>query len=173
LGREALLAVARALDPGFSEACLVQPRELSERELGERSLPIPAVPDSFKVVTRTLTAQELGAGCTAPPAGFSPSYNLNWTLTGKGGAVMEVNVNRWQGADQPPPRGYIDQSGLSWSDARGTSYAVHGFTTERGALAPDVVLQVAKSLDPELDVATLQKDGTAPMEPAPRPVPPR
>jgi hypothetical protein len=177
LGRETIVAIAKALDPTFTEQCLVGETTVTAAELAAAGLRAPAVPASYALTSSSLVAMGIAADCPKPEWYPLINYSLSWTLTGEDGTVIDVYVNRTDGGSvekKPEAGGYISDYGVSWVDAEGTSYAVHGSTIGISAKPPmDVLVAVAKSLDPALDVDSLPREdaggGSGPVKPAPAP----
>lgn len=178
LGRETIVAIAKALDPTFSEQCLLRETVLTAEELAAAGLRAPAVPADYALTSSSLVATGIAADCPNPPEWFTRlTYSLNWTLKGEDGTVIDVYVNRTDGAGEKFVKqeagGYISDFGLGWVDAGGTIYQVQGSTIGISAKPPmDVLIAVAKSLDPALDVDSLQQEdgkggASGPSKPAP------
>ena len=68
-----------------------------------------------------------------------------------------------KGSNKPPSRpGSISGYGLNWTDGKGTQYSVHGFTSRKQTLGKDVLIAIAKSIDPTLDVSKLDEQPEVP-----------
>lgn len=153
---ELVRALARALDPSFSEQCFITERTLTDADLAAMSLPALTPPAGYSVTRSSMTATDIGAGCEVPE-GFEPSYNLNWTLQ-SGPDTIDASVNHW-GGNTGGGGGYINDYGLGWTGADGTSYYVSGYSTGvAGTVSRDAMIAVAQSLDPSLDVSTLSDE---------------
>lgn len=171
LSVDTIRAIAKALDPTFNETCLIQQRDLTDVEVAAAGFRSPALTNGFKITNSSRTVTELGSpGANCPnPTGFEKHYNLSWTLEG-GADSINVNVNRAGIADKG--QGFISNSQIIWVGTDGTMYSVSG--ASRGIspnVSKDVLVAVAKSLDPGLDIAKLPTapDGVSGSTP---PVPP-
>jgi hypothetical protein len=162
---DTIRAIAKALDPSFNETCLIQERELSAADLARLGFNTPKGPDGYSIVRSSLLANEIGDGCTKPE-GWSPQYNLNWTLE-RGADTIDVSVSRYgEGGD--PAAGYISPNSIWWTDGQGTYYSINAYS--RG-ISPEVskddLVAVAKSLDPSFDESKLSQGGMEKPLPAP------
>jgi len=164
-------AVARALDPSFSDACFIQQRTLADADLAKLGLRPPTPPAGYAITSKNLTVSDIASGCSRP-RGFSASYMLTWTLE-KGADVIVVSI--YAAPDAPKPgafSGWISDSNISWLTADGTSFNVSGYSTGVSpAVSRDDLIAVAKSLDPSLDISKLEEQpsggGVVPPRPAP------
>lgn len=162
---DTIRAIAKALDPSFNETCLIQERELSDADLARLGFNTPKGPDGYSIIRSSLLANEIGDGC-AKPDGWSPQYNLNWTLE-RGADTIEASVSRYgEGGD--PAGGYISPNNIWWTDGQGTYYSVNAYS--RG-ISPEVskddLVAVAKSLDPSFDESKLSDGGPSLEKPLP------
>lgn len=162
---DTIRAIAKALDPSFNETCLIQERELSDADLARLGFNTPKGPDGYSIVRSSLLSNEIGDGC-AKPEGWSPQYNLNWTLEREPDTI-EASVSRYgEGGD--PAAGYISPNSIWWTDGQGTYYAVNAYS--RG-ISPEVskddLIAVAKSLDPSFDESKLSEGGPQMEKPLP------
>ena len=164
-------AIARALDPSFTDACFIQQRTLSEADLAKLGLRAPVPPAGYTIVTKNLTVSDIAPGCPRPKDFFA-SYALFWTLE-KGADVIDISV--YAAPDSPKPgafSGWISESNISWMTADGTSFNVSGYSKGVSpAISRDDLVAVAKSLDPSLDISKLEEQpgggGVVPPRPAP------
>jgi hypothetical protein len=164
LGRDALIAIARALDPSFSAQCLPQLVDLTEGEILAAGFHVPQAPDGYAIAQATLTGTRVDGACSNPPEGFEPAYHLYWTLKGEDGTTVDVYVNRYEGAPPAEAMGWISDFGLNWTDAKGTNYSVNGSTIGVSPVPQrDVLVSIAESLDPTLDVSKLQEQEEGPI----------
>jgi hypothetical protein len=58
--------------------------------------------------------------------------------------------------------GYISEGGISWTKADGTTYSVYGWINT-GPMDRETLTAVAQSMDPALDVSTLDEGMAGPM----------
>ena len=161
LGQDTVRAVARALDPGFDNACLMTNRQLTEAEFLALGFKKPAVPDGFSIGEWQFNASEVNGNCKPSdlPAGAGNSYGGNWSMsTAAGDAFIGVGINRQTNSPKDPTTGtgYISDYGLGWSDGNGTYFSVNGKAVD-GKVTRDMLIAVAKSIDPSLDVTKLQE----------------
>jgi hypothetical protein len=158
IGLDTIRAIAKALDPGFNDACFVQDRDLKESELAGLGLGTAKVPSGYKQTASVLRATEIAAGCPNPD-GFQPSYSTSWTFQ-KGADVIEAGGYRNGGQPAGARQGFKGPNNLSWNNGNGTSYHVNAYST---GISPNVsmddLVAVAKSMDPGFDVSTLQDNG--------------
>lgn len=164
---DTIRAIAKALDPSFNETCLIQERELSDADLARLGFNTPKGPDGYSIVRSSLLANEIGDGCTKPE-GWSPQYNLNWSLEREADTI-DVSVSRYgEGGD--PAAGYISPNSIWWTDGQGTYYSINAYS--RG-ISPEVskddLVAVAKSLDPAFDESKLSQGGGGMEKPLPAP----
>ncbi len=164
---DTIRAIAKALDPSFSEACLVQERQLSDADMARLGFNDARGPEGYEVVRSSRLATEIADGCRKPE-GWEPQYNLSWTLE-RGADTIEASVSRY-GAGDGNPQGYIAPNSIWWSDAEGTYYAVNAYS--RGVspeVSKDDLIAVAKSLDPSFDESKLSESGPGMEKPLPAP----
>lgn len=165
---DTIRAIAKALDPSFSEACLVQERQLSDADMARLGFRDPTGPDGYQVVRSSRLSNDIADGCRKPE-GWEPQYNLSWTLE-RGADTIEAAVSRY-GTGGGDAQGYIAPNSIWWSDAKGTSYSINAYS--RG-ISPEVskddLIAVAKSLDPAFDESKLSQGGPGMEKPLPAPV---
>ncbi|MFN0093908.1 MAG: hypothetical protein ACKVVT_03910 [Dehalococcoidia bacterium] len=160
IGFETLRAVAKAMDPSFNDACFLRKVDIKPGDLAARGLREPSLPAGYSFGNVNLTAVELPKDCVAIPEAPGNSYSLYWEMTdGKGGNIINASLNRQDGGvERPQPGGTISDQFINWADARGAYYSVSGYGADGGSgPGQDVLIAVAKSLDPTLDVSTLEK----------------
>jgi hypothetical protein len=160
IGRATIEAIARAMDPSFSTQCLISTRQLEEGELAALGVSAPTAPDGYEIVRSQLNITEApGGDCPqSPDAEYYPQYNLYWSLQDDDGNGIEANVYRY-GADVPERvPGHIYDGGITWMDARGNQYSVYGYSRDgSNTIDRDTLIEVAQSMDPTLDVSTLEE----------------
>ena len=162
---ETIRAIARALDSSYNEQCFIQERILSDGDLASLGFRTPAVPDGYSITRSYLSGTDIGAGCQKP-AGFEPYFNLSWSLT-NGGDTIDVSVSRYSGS-QGTGEGWISDYGLNWSGSNGDYFAVNGWSNGISpVVSQDILIAVAKSLDPNLDVNKLNKESGGGVKPMP------
>lgn len=174
IGVATLTAMARALDPSFSLACLVQGRSLQESELAAFGMHAAKAPAGWSLVSSSLVVREVSAACPDGAQRPAPHLELRWQFS-LGADAIDASANRVpeKGAGMPKG-GSIGPNFLNWSDGQGTFYSVNAHS--RGvspAVSQDALIAVAKSMDPTLDVASLHDvpdGGGIPPMPMPRPV---
>jgi hypothetical protein len=176
LGQEALAAIARALDPQFSAACLVSEQILTEADLPALGFHAPSLPPEFIITDSRLAVSGLPDGCSVPSDyEVYTSYYLSWNLRGEDGTTIGISVNRSEGADagRGDTSGYIAPNSLWWTGSDGTYYSIWASTI---GISPtvdaDLLIGIATSLDPDLDPSTLSEEpsyGGSPDKPIPAP----
>lgn len=167
LAPDTIRAIAKALDPSFSEACLVQERQLSDADMARLGFNDPKGPDGYEVVRSNRAATGIADGC-GKPEGWEPQYNLSWTLE-RGADTIDVSVSRY-GAGEGNAEGYIAPNSIWWSDAKGTYYSINAYSRGISAEVPkDDLIAIAKSLDPSFDESKLSQGGPGMEKPLPAP----
>jgi len=152
-GCDTIRAIARALDPSFDEACLIQDRELTAQDLKRLGFPVPSGPAGYQIVRSATTSQEIPAGCPEPQ-GWVTQYNLSWTLE-RGPDTIEASASRY-GNSTEPARGVIGPNAIWWTDASGTNFSVNAYSRGVSPEVPrDDLIAVAKSMDPAFDESKL------------------
>lgn len=167
---DVIRAVAKALDPSFSDACFVRQRTLTEADIQRLGFRAPVPPAGYTVTRSASFAMDIDPGCQRPQ-GFAASYSLSWTLE-KGADVIDVAIYASPGASASGEFfGWISDYGIGWVTADGTSYNVNAYSKGiNPAVSRDDLIAVAKSLDPALDIEKLEKQaggGAVPPRPAP------
>lgn len=165
LGREAIEAIARAMDPNFNDACFIQSNELADPTSVGLGTVTP--PDGYTVTNTRHTVTDAPDNCDVDVEGY-PNYNLNWTVE-NGDNTYEVNANHYPVQDgEYEVYGYISDWGMSWGD-EGSHYNISAVSRGvSGTPDRDAMIAIAQSLDPSLDVSTLQEEKGGGL---PRPLP--
>lgn len=171
-GTDVVRAIARAMDPRFDQACMIEPRTLSTADIAGLGFRVPAAPEGYRVGRESFLARELNGNCDDVP-GFGTEYQLAWGFEGPDGAVIELGVSRVSGSEKGPAGGYRTDSYLNWTDGTGTYYFVSGWANGVSAATPpfETLAAVAKSVDPALDVDALQREDIGVPKPLPMPEP--
>ena len=162
LGLDVVRAIAKALDPQFNEQCFVKDRTLSESELPGLGFSAAKAPSGVSLVRSNLNASEIAAGCPKPE-GWEPSYNLNWTFE-EGADTIEAGASRYGDSNTGDGSGYRYQNNFNWTSANGTSFYVNAYS--RGVnpdVDEDVLVAIAKSMDPAFDLSKLVEGGDKPI----------
>ncbi|MFN8617323.1 MAG: hypothetical protein U0837_09510 [Dehalococcoidia bacterium] len=168
VGRDVILAIAKALDPSFNEACFVQDRELRESDLSALGFHAATAPGGYKLTRSILRAQDIAGGC-AKPDGFQPSYSLAWSFQ-KGADTIEASANRYGDGGSGRSPGYQAANTLNWNGPDGTMYSVNAYSTGVSpTVSKDDLIAVAKSMDPSFDISKLSEGG--PDNPIAQPAP--
>ena len=163
LGEDTIRAIATAMDPNFANACLMKNRQLTEQEFLALGYRAPVVPEAFKLENSQFNASELSANCKNLPEGIGNSVNANWHYTASTqDTFLDVSINHFAGASDKFGIGSISGYGLNWMDSKGTHYSVNGFTGRKQTLGQDVLIAIAKSIDPTLDVSKLDEQPEVP-----------
>lgn len=161
LSVETIRAIARALDPSFNEACLIQERQLSAADLARLGFRTPVGPDGYAIIRSSTVAQEIGDGCPKPQ-GWEPSYNLSWTLE-RGPDTIEASASRYGGSAEPA-QGFIGPNAIWWTDTAGTHFSVNAYSRGVSAeVARADLIAVARSMDPTFDESKLSDGGAKPV----------
>lgn len=169
IGRDAIRAIALAIDPAFDSACMAITSTITDADARAAGFHTPTLPGGYKLESSQLQHTALSSTCSGKPAGEQAGYSLQWTLR-DGAAVINASATRFAG--QPGEPGWISSHGLSWTGADGTHFGVYGYTEGKDAtVSQDDLIAVAKSLDPALDPSKLSKqpDGGGKPEPMPAP----
>jgi hypothetical protein len=182
VGRATVEALARALDPTLNPSCFVQSRDLTASELAQAGFLAPVPPDGFKVTGSSLQVVETpsNSNCTNGPRA-EPQYRLTWTLEDSAGTVIEAGASRDPGVDPGKLRehGFAGQNQIFWSNGTTLFYVSAMSKGISSVVSQDVLIAVAKSMDPTFDPAALpnEQDGTSrggggapPPQPAPNPM---
>ncbi|MBK6319989.1 MAG: hypothetical protein IPF51_14695 [Dehalococcoidia bacterium] len=168
LGIDTIRAIAKALDPGFNEACFIRERKLAEGELAGLGFSPAKAPAGYKLESSNLMASEIGAACPKPD-GWEPNYSLNWTFLG-GATVIQASANRYGTSGSSEGAGYQSSNYLSWTSRGGTQFSVNAYSK---GISPDVdkddLVAVAKSMDPTFDLSKLDEQPDGIDLPAPMP----
>lgn len=175
LGAATIVAIAKALDPGFSEACLAQTRDLNESGLAALGLFAARPPAGFSLSSSVLQATGMGSDCKNPDPTFVGSIDLSWTFS-NGADTIEARANRPGGGPKMAEAvggGSIGPNMLNWVDAKGTFFSVYGYSKDASSnVSQDALIAVAKSMDPTLDVTKLQEQPSGGTSGSGRAVPP-
>lgn len=151
LGTDTILAIAKALDPSFDETCVVAPTGIDESALADLGLGVPVVPDGFTLADSRMIFRGLPEGCEgAEDPG--DQYEFSWSYEGES-EYLQVNVSVHQSQDDEA-YGYIGDHSVEWSHD-----AIYGSIWMESGEAPgqDLLEAIALSVDPGLDVSTLEK----------------
>jgi hypothetical protein len=165
-------AIARALDPQFDNACMARERTLTASEMAALGINSPSIPDGYSVARTYMATTELSGDCTSEAKASYTAYpRAEWNLRGPDGAVIDVRANK--APDMPPEArktGSISENGIWWWTDAGVQYEVFGYMEGgNGFPSRETLIAVAKSLDPGLDVDSLQPGGGGAMPPMPPP----
>lgn len=175
LGSDELQAIAAALDPAFDSTCLIATEDLASDQIGEHGFNEPAIPDGYELEDANFRVTDQPEGCDVGEEQGLPVYELSWIIASDEHA-FEVIVNRdgRDAADIDPGDGYISDWGMHWVGDEGDAYSIWVAPRGRDEIPErEVMVGIAASLDPALDVSTLSEgdDGGAPGEPMPLPKP--
>jgi hypothetical protein len=147
--RDVVTAIARALDPGFGNVCLMTSRKPTDDDLAKLSIHAPKAPSGYKLDQAQLTAADGSAACGGSNTGFAAVWMF--VNTDKGGYI-EAGVTG--GTSQfPEYYGNVTPTSLVWHDAAGNAYHVSSLKAE---VDRDVLLGVAKSMDPNFSESRLE-----------------
>lgn len=152
IGSERLQAIARALDPTFSTACLLQHIELQEADLASHGFHAARPPAGYDVVSSQLFADLVSQACELD-LDYRGSYSLWWSFENAAQQVIDASAYRAVGTAQlipAPPT--IGENYLYWMDALGTNYSVYGYSRVGGEYpAQALLIEVATSMDPTFE----------------------
>ena len=166
LGSEVLEAIAHALDSDFDGSCRLVEVELSDEELAALGIGIPEAPDGFTLHEHRARRSEANGSCDADIGdGFASS---DWTFGDSAGSV--IHASAWLQPsyyDQPfPEGGFIGEGHLNWQGPNGVTYSVSGWSEFGGLPDQELLIEVALSMDPTLDIDSLGEGPIAvPAEP--------
>lgn len=167
LGRTAIEAIARAMDPNFDDACFIQTNALTDP--ASVGLGTVTAPDGYTITNTRHTVTDAPSNCAVDVEGY-PHYNLNWTVD-NGDNTYDVNANHYpmpEGGVGGEEHGYISDWGMSWG-TEGSYYSISAVSRGvTGVADREAMIAIAQSLDPSLDVSTLQEEKGGGM---PRPLP--
>jgi hypothetical protein len=165
LGKDVILAIATALDPSFNAQCLVTTTNLDAAGLAAIGIGAPSAPDGFSLGRSNLLRRGVAAGC--PGANDYTSYEVSWSFTNDSGGTLEVygwvNGNQSNTSDS---WGYVHDYGIEWGDGN-RNFSIWGNNPD-GSSTRDLVVAVALSIDPSLDVDSFDNGGG--VKPLPQPV---
>lgn len=168
VGIDTIRAIAKALDPAFNDSCFISDRELAQSELGGLGLTAAKAPGGYKLIRSSLRANEIAASCPKPE-GFQPSYGGNWSFQ-KGADTIEAAFNLYGGQPSGDGSGYQSNNNFYWTNAKGVNFSVSGYSSGISpTVSKDDLVSVAKSLDPQFDLAKLKEGG--PEKPVDLPMP--
>lgn len=166
IGVDAIRAIARALDPSFSEQCLVREEKIDESQLAGAGFNAPSL-SGWTRTTERLVRASIADGC-ARPEGYRDGYSGQWRLTKDGTSIVAFADRSIQAVEDIPFGGAIFGTAAKWTNSDGISFAVH---SEGGtSVTRDDIIAVAKSMDASFDPAKLQDGGDGgPVRPLPAP----
>ena len=156
LGSEVLEGLARALDPDFDGTCRLVEIELTDEALAALGIGIPTAPDGFELRNRHARGSEANGNCDADfDDGFASG---NWTFSDSDGSVIDASA--WLAPnfyDEPfPEGGFIGEGHINWQSPNGVGYSVSGWSEFGGQPDQELLIEVALSMDPTLDVDSLE-----------------
>jgi hypothetical protein len=155
LGTDVILAIAKAMDPSFSQTCMVLPQPLTEAELLARGIRSPEAPDGFTLSSFEGRTNGVAPDCKKPDPNFRTEHSGNWMFEGPDG-VIEVFAARYENATSTREGGISDH-GFKWMDGKGGVYYIQGRGTgPSGLIDLEVLVAVALSMDPDFDIEALQ-----------------
>lgn len=165
---ETVRAIARALDGSYNEQCFIRESTLTDADLPGLGFNIPALPDGYEITRTYHSGTDIAAGCDKPD-GFAAYYNLSWTLS-NGPDTIDVSVSRYDGSSSTG-EGWISDYGVNWSGTNGDYFSVNAWSKGVSpTVSRDILLEVAQSLDPNLDVSKLKEESTSGGGTPPRPL---
>ncbi|MCC7364570.1 MAG: hypothetical protein IT303_09370 [Dehalococcoidia bacterium] len=159
MGIDVISAIARALDPGFANACLATNVPLTEADILAMGLKSPAA-DGYTTKFGPASKTELTGNCTpAQRAMYTGNEQAAWTLTDTEGSTIDVRAYRY-GAGATSSPGYIGQGSANWQGPNNWRIEIYGWNRTTGnPVDRDMLIEVATSIDPGLDVSKLQDGG--------------
>ena len=102
----------------------------------------------------------MSGDCSGVEGGPVAQYSLSWQLFNETtSGFIQANVysapeGKQSGSDV---MGSIPDTSINWVDGNGTSYNVNGFAKLGASPSRELLVTVAKGLDPTLDVSKLQE----------------
>lgn len=159
---ETLTGIARALAPGFDEQCLAVDTRLSEAEVVAAGFNLPALPDEYTLQKSDFALNGVPSGCETGGDVAGGGYRLYWSYADGAGNTVDVSVTRPVPVADAPGQatspGYLNEFGAGWTSADGTNYFV---MLSAASGDRDLVTTVALSVDPGLDISTLDEGADA------------
>jgi hypothetical protein len=145
IGQEIVGALASALDPSFSHACIVESASADASMLEALGLHVPAAPPGFSNNASSLALTRATGDCAASQT-MPKTFDLTWSFANPSGVIVRAGVYNF-GTSPGAQALQADARSLSWGDASGSRYWV---TADPGSVAPpqSQLNQLAISLDP-------------------------
>ena len=154
LGVETLETIARAMDPAFDESCRLVERELGDSDLAAAGIGVPVAPDGFELVRSRAVGSEANGNCDGDVAGY---VSADWSY--RNGEGVNLNASAWR---EPYGEGrfggFIGYGYMSWQAANGVGYSVSVWSETGEGGDEDLLVAVALSMDPDLDVDALERE---------------
>jgi len=160
-----LRPIAAALDPGFAQRCIAYNTIITEADLAARGVPAPAAPDGYKLESSTFSGSKVEGDCTGAAA--SDGFHGVWMFAKDSRSMLEVSANK--APDGGSTGNYEDSYGFYWTNAAGVNFSVHLY--KESAVDKDLLVEVAKSIDPTFDRSKLSEGGQVPPDAKPLPMP--
>lgn len=166
VSRDALTAIAKALDPSFGSTCIVSSRMLEESALAGLGFHAPATPEGYRQDSSQFAAIEGNGACGSSR---STGYALSWMFFSQAkGSVIEAGVTKNLPEGDPRAYYYASEGSLVWKDGSGAMYHVSAL---KMAAPRETLLTVARSMDPNFDESKLLAPGDLPGGPKTLPAP--
>ena len=169
LGAETLEAIARAVDPNFDQSCRLIEREFTQAELAAVGISWPTTPDGYELVETHTSGSEQTAGCGADVG--TAYFSGNWTFETDGSGVLHAYA--WfneRSGEEFIEGGYIGQNHMSWQAANGVRYSIEAWSKTNDEGDRDAMIEVARSLDPDIDIDSFKEEPDVEARPLPAPV---
>ena len=164
LGKDAILKIARAMDPTFDQVCLLEERAVSAIDLALFGLAAARAPGGYSAETSEGRASTVSSRCTDPTLTAYLNVNFHWTFK-NADRVIEANLFKSSDGSGNTKNGdmkggNIGPNFINWSDGNGVSYSVNGYSREgKDGPSQEELIAVAKSMDPTLDPGALTDSG--------------
>ncbi len=141
--------IATAMDPAFENACKISSKQLTEADVAALGVHAPVAPEGYRQENQNSMSVTTTGSCATGGEG----YSLMWMFFSQGaGGVIEAGMSKGS-PEAAMGRGTILDNSLVWDDSNGVTYHVSGF---KGDVARDLLLGVAKSMDPDFSEGRLK-----------------
>jgi hypothetical protein len=167
-----LEAIAKALDPGFENACMMREVPLTPGDLQALGVGVPSAAGYTTESQRAVTTKRTGdcSGYTDAGPNSVPSLQANWQLRKGTSTIMATAYAAPPDLPAGTP-GYISDANINWF-RDGVAFGVS--TYSEGGDKPatrETLIEVAKSMDSSFDPSKLQEQpggaGSPPVKPMP------
>jgi hypothetical protein len=143
VGKDAVRAMAAALDTGFSSACLAETIRSDENAVQRLGFSTPKTPAGFTAKAARIEYTHLTIGCGAEVATHTPDLDFTWTFENAAGGVIRAGIYRY---GQTFEGNHFGERSLHWNGTGGARYWV---ASDPDVAVPDreTLRAVAASMD--------------------------